>query len=285
MLRSRARVIERCRYGVDWGVISGINAFKQWHDFFGFGSSGSTYGTLNALMTIGTFCGAPFLSLADVIGRRGINFVGNLLVIVAAFMQAFSKNVPTFMAARFILGLGSALMSSPQYMAEVAPVHLRGRLVGIFGACFQVGSLVTSAAMIGFVNINSNWSWRIPLLLEALFPVLVCSLIYLITPESPRYLVLRGRREEAKQVVAKYQTTSGDINQPIVEAVVTQIEESLIHETSTHRQFWDYRVFFTKPVRYRLLILIVYSIFQQWNGGELKLQKSTSPAGCANSSI
>ena len=255
-------------FGVDWGVISGINAFPKWHEYYGFGTSGSVYGTLNALMTIGIFCGSPFLAFADVIGRRGINFVGNALVIVAAFMQAFSKDVPTFMAARFILGFGTACMSSSQYIAEIAPVHLRGRIVGIFGACFQVGSLCTSAAMIGFVKINSDWSWRVPLLLEALFPFLVCTLIYLITPESPRYLILRGKVDAAKKVIAKYQTNSGDVDHPLVKAVVQQIQDSLIHETSSHRQFWDYRVFFTKPVRFRLLILVVYSIFQQWNGGK-----------------
>lgn len=78
-------------------------------------------------MTIGNFCGAPFLALSDVIGRRGINFVGNILVLVAALMQGLAPNLNVFMAGRFILGFGSAMMSSSQYMAEVAPVHMRGR--------------------------------------------------------------------------------------------------------------------------------------------------------------
>lgn len=78
-------------------------------------------------MTIGTICGAPFLSLQDVIGRRGVNFLGNVLVIMAALLQGLATNLPTFMAGRFFMGFGTAMMSSSQYMAEVAPVHLRGR--------------------------------------------------------------------------------------------------------------------------------------------------------------
>jgi MFS family permease len=118
-------------------------------------------------MTIGTVCGAPFLSLADIIGRRGINFVGNLIVLLAALLQGFAQNVPMFMAGRFFLGFGSALMSAPQYMGEVSPAHLRGRLVGLFGACFQIGSLGMGAALIGFNSMKgNNWQWRIPLLLE-----------------------------------------------------------------------------------------------------------------------
>ena len=70
-------------------------------------------------MTIGNFCGAYFLSLQDVIGRRGVNFLGNALVIVASLMQALAKDLNVFMAGRFILGFGSALMSSSQYLSLI----------------------------------------------------------------------------------------------------------------------------------------------------------------------
>ena len=142
-------------YGVDWAVISGINAFDQWHDYFGFGTSGSTFGIITALMTIGNFCGSYFLALQDVYGRRAINFAGNAIVIVAGLMQGLATNLSVFMAGRFLLGFGSALMSSSQYMAEIAPLHMRGRLVGIFGACFQIGSVVFLAVMYAFQSIEN----------------------------------------------------------------------------------------------------------------------------------
>ncbi|GAB7352019.1 hypothetical protein MBLNU459_g2535t1 [Dothideomycetes sp. NU459] len=256
-------------FGIDWAVIGGINALKAWHGYFGFGSSGSTYGTLNALMTIGTVAGALFMGLADVIGRRGINFAGNFIVIIACIMQGCATSLPTFMAGRFFMGFGSALMSSSQYMAEIAPIHLRGRLVGIFGACFQVGSLVMSGALIGLDTLSGNWSWRIPILLEMIFPVIVCSLIYLITPETPRYLVKKGKYDEARKVIAKYHTTSGNLDEPLVNVVISQIDESIENEKQITTAWWDYRVFFTRAVAYRLLVLVLYSVFQQWNGGSI----------------
>ncbi|KAJ5132834.1 hypothetical protein N7448_006992 [Penicillium atrosanguineum] len=256
-------------FGIDWGVISGISAMKPWHDYFGFGVTGGTYGLINALMSIGTVCGAPFMALADVVGRRGINFIGNAIVIFAAILQGCAINLPMFMAGRFFMGFGTALMSSSQYIGEIAPLHLRGRMVGFFGACFQVGSLVMLGAMIGLSNLSGNNCWRIPLILEALFPAIVCTTIYFLTPESPRFYVMKGMREKAKEVVAKYHTTSTDINQPIVEILVTQMEESLESDRDGIRSFWDYRVFFTKTARYRLLVLVLYSIFQQWNGGSI----------------
>ncbi|KAJ5950865.1 Major facilitator superfamily domain general substrate transporter [Penicillium vulpinum] len=254
-------------FGIDWGVISGINAMERWHDYFGFGTSGGTYGLINALMQIGTVCGAPFMGLADVVGRRGINFAGNAIVIFAALMQGLAVNLPMFMAGRFFMGFGTALMSSSQYIGEISPIHLRGVMVGFFGACFQVGSLAMLGAMIGLTDLAGNNCWRVPLILEALFPAIVCLGIYLITPESPRYYVLRGQHQKAKEVIAKYHTTSADINEPIVDIVVKQIEESLENDTTGYRSYWDYRVFFTKTARFRLLVLILYSLFQQWNGG------------------
>ncbi|KAJ9137145.1 Sugar transporter [Pleurostoma richardsiae] len=254
-------------YGVDWGVISGINSMDRWHTFFGFGNSGAILGTINGLMTIGNFVGAPFLALGDVIGRRGVNFLGNFIVIVAAFMQGFSPNLACFMVGRFLLGFGSSMCSAPQYMAEIAPPHLRGRLVGIFGACFQVGSIIMTAAMMGFTKWDNDYQWRCPLILEALFPFLVCSLIYLWCPESPRYLVMKGRTEEARQVVAKYMSSANSVDSPVVPLVIGQIEESLETTRAGVKAAYDFRPFFSKAVRYRTLILCLYSLFQQWNGG------------------
>ncbi|KAF2179762.1 general substrate transporter [Zopfia rhizophila CBS 207.26] len=256
-------------YGIDWAVIGGLNSFDSWHDYFGFGTSGSTFATLTALMRIGTIVASPFLALSDVVGRRGTMFLGNFLTIAAALLQGLAINMPMFMAGRFILGFGSCLVAScsPQYMAEIAPVHLRGRLVGIMGATFQVGSIVMNAALIGFSQMSGNIAWRVPLLLEAALPTIVCLFIYLIVPESPRYLVKKGKIEQARQVVATYQTTSQSTEEPVVGMVIAQIEESLESTRTGFKQSWNFAVFLTKVVRYRLLVLILYSAFQSWNGG------------------
>lgn len=103
-------------------------------------------------MTIGNFCGAPFLVLGDVIGRRGVNFAGNTIVIIAALLQGLAPNLACLMVGRFFLGFGSSMASAPQYVAEVAPLHLRGRLVGFFGTFFQFGSVIMIGAMTGFTK-------------------------------------------------------------------------------------------------------------------------------------
>lgn len=253
-------------YGVDWGVIGGINSFPLWHQYYGFSNSGPIIGTINALMQIGTFVGAPFLSLSDVWGRLPVIFVGNLLNIVAAFMQGNAPNLACLFVGRLLLGFGSALASSNQYMAEISPLHLRGRIVGVMGAFFQIGSLVMTGVMMVVSRWNSDWQWRTTFMLQAVLPLIVCVFIY-FCPESPRYYIMRGKTDKAREVIARYQTTNNDINDPIVDLVVRQVEESLETSKTCLRPSYDFRGFFGRAGRYRTLCLVIYSCFQQWNGG------------------
>ncbi|KAF9875385.1 hypothetical protein CkaCkLH20_07205 [Colletotrichum karsti] len=254
-------------YGVDWGVISSINSNPRWHDYYGFPDAGPIIATINALMQIGSFIGAPFLSCADIVGRRGVNFIGNALVIIAAIMQAVAPNLACLMAGRLVLGFGTALCTAPQYVAEVAPVHLRGRIVGFFGAFFQVGSLGMIGIMMGLTGWESDWQWRCAFLIQAIFPLIVCIGLYTVCPESPRYLLMKGKKEKAREMIAKYMTTHNDINHEIVDVVVSQIEESIENTKAGFRATWDFRVFFTRAVGFRTTVLAIYAVFQQWNGG------------------
>ncbi|KAK2740049.1 MFS sugar transporter [Colletotrichum kahawae] len=255
-------------YGIDWGVISSINSNPRWHDYYGFPDAGPIISTINALMQIGSFVGAPFLATADIIGRRGVNFVGNALVLIAAIMQAMAPNLACLMVGRLVLGFGTALCTAPQYVAEVAPVHLRGRIVGVFGAFFQVGSLGIIGIMMGLTSWEgTDWQWRVAFFLQAVFPLIVCIGLYTVCPESPRYLMMKGKKEKAREMIAKYMTTHNDINHEIVDIMVNQIEESIETSKAGFRATWDFRVFFTRNVWYRTLVLAVYAVFQQWNGG------------------
>ncbi|KAF5006965.1 hypothetical protein FDECE_6681 [Fusarium decemcellulare] len=259
--------VNQAGYGIDWGVISSINSNPLWHEYFGFENSGSTLGVINALMTIGNFCGAPFLCVADKIGRRSVNFAGCLLTVIAAVIQAVSPNVACLMVGRFVLGFGTALCTSSQYIAEVAPPHIRGNLVGIFGAFFQVGSLSIIGIMMGFTHWDSNWSWRAAFLIQAAFPAFVCVTIYFLCPESPRYMVMKGQREKARKMISQYFTSSEDVNHPFVDVMMSQIDESIETSVVGFRATWDFRVFFNKATGFRTFILALYSVFQQWNGG------------------
>jgi hypothetical protein len=77
---------------------------------------------------------------------------------------------------------------------------------------------------------------------------------------------MRGKKDEAAMVIARYHTTEGNNpNHPLVKAVIQQMEDSIAD--STNREVYDWRGFLKKGGRSRVGVLVVYSIFQSWNGG------------------
>jgi MFS family permease len=150
-------------------------------------------------------------------------------------------------------------------------------IVGIFGAFFQVGSLAIVGIMMGFTHWESNWSWRVAFLIQAIFPFFVCVTIYWFCPESPRYMVMKGHREKARTMISKYFTSSEDPNHPFVETMIAQIDESIETSAVGFRAVWDFRVFFTKAVGFRTFVLLLYSIFQQWNGKTFNISSCCTP--------
>jgi hypothetical protein len=87
---------------------------------------------------------------------------------------------------------------------------------------------------------------------------------------------MKGRKEEAAKVIARYHTTEGNnIEHPLVKAVVQQMEDSIAN--STNLDVWDWRGFVKKGARSRVAVLVCYSIFQSWNGGGI-IGQYLSPA-------
>lgn len=74
-----------------------------------------------------------------------------------------------------------------------------------------------------------------------MFPLIMCVFIFFLTLESPRYLVMKGNLTEAREVIAKYHTTSEEPNAPLVDAVIRQIEDSIRSDRILNRQWWKWR--------------------------------------------
>lgn len=131
--------------------------------------------------------------------------------------------------------------------------------------------------MMGFTSWESDWSWRAAFLIQAALPAFVCVTIYLMCPESPRYMIMKGQREKAKKMISQYFTSSEDPDHPFVNQMIYQIDESIETSAVGFRATWDFRIFFTKKTIYRTFILLIYSVWQQWNGGGI-IGQYLSPA-------
>lgn len=135
--------------------------------------------------------------LTDSYGRRSILLLVAVLFAATSIATGLAPSFTLFIVARFIGGLavGGASILSPMYVAEVAPPSIRGRLVAFYQLSIVTGIL--SSYCINFLLRNAgpdNWRW---MFLTGVLPSLLFLLLLLRAPETPRYLYMAGKREEA----------------------------------------------------------------------------------------
>lgn len=197
-------------FGFDSGVINGtVDGLQQ-----AFGSSKAGLGFEVASMLLGCAVGAFFAGrLADRWGRRSVLIISAVLFLLSAFGAGAAASSVMFVTARVLGGfaVGAASVMSPAYIAEVAPARYRGRLAtvqqiaiisGLFAA-FLSNYLLANAAG---ASTGSLWAgqpaWRWMFWMMAI-PSLLFLLLLLTIPESPRYLVVKRRKDEALRVLTR----------------------------------------------------------------------------------
>ncbi|ORY32625.1 and other transporter-domain-containing protein [Naematelia encephala] len=188
-------------FGYDTGVISGTLVI------IGTDLGGTLTDWQKEMITSSTTLGALIGglaagSLSDIVGRRPIIALANVVFIGGAICQAGSHTVSSMVVGRLIVGLGVGLASCivPLYIGELAPTRIRGRLVTINVVFVTLGQLAAYAIGSAFENVSSGWRWMVGF---GAVPALIqlCSLGLL--PESPRILLLRSRSDSARDILAK----------------------------------------------------------------------------------
>ena len=148
-------------------------------------------------------------------------------MLVAVAIQTGAQNIGMFIGARCLIGfgLGIAATGAPLLITEVAfPTH-RAPITSLYNTTWYLGSIVAAWATFGTFTLNSSWSWRIPSVLQGLPSFLQLVFIYTI-PESPRWLVSKGRTEQAMRVIGKYHC-GGDMQDPLIRFEIEEIEAAL----------------------------------------------------------
>lgn len=187
-------------FGYDIGAISsatqGLRAY--------FVLSPSTLGVAVSAALFGTIAGALTAGFtADTFGRRRVLRAANALYILATLGAGCSFSFAQFVLFRMIGGIAIGLISvvAPMYLAEIAPTHLRGRLVGSFQMSIGIGVVLAFAS--GFLISRQcvpGEAWRWSLALGAIPGALGCLLLFRAVP-SPRWLALKRRFAEARCVL------------------------------------------------------------------------------------
>ncbi len=240
-------------FGFDTAVIAGTTTALT----SVYGLTAFTLGITVSSALWGTVGGAAVAgALSDRFGRRScLRFVG-LLYLLSALGCAFAWSWDALLAFRILSGLavGASSVISPTYIAEISPARLRGRLVGAFQFNVVFGIMLAYISNY-FVHQLApgphEWRWKLGI---AALPALAFFLSLFFIPESPRWLVAKGRDTEALDVLRR----NGDVDP---ERERTEIAQSLEQKKGSAAD----RVF---QWRYRLPIFLAISIgmFNQLSG-------------------
>ncbi|KAG9077698.1 hypothetical protein FS749_010386 [Ceratobasidium sp. UAMH 11750] len=254
--------------GFDGSMMNGLQSVQQCKDYFGHPDS-KALGLFNAIQSIGALSATPFAPyIADIFGRKAGILFGSALVLIAAILQTATQNLGMFVGSRFLIGFGTtfAQMASPLLVSEVAyPTH-RAALTSLYNSLWFSGSIVAAWSTFGTFRIPSNWSWRIPSALQGLSSVIQFFFIWFL-PESPRWLVSKGRDEAARRVLVKWHA-GGREDDPLVAFEFNEIKEALSLESQAANVTWI-DLFRTPGNRRRMRIIMAIAVFSQWSGNGL----------------
>jgi MFS family permease len=185
-------------------------------------------------------------------------------------ISANAKNQSMFIGGRFLTGLGctTASTSAKSYLAEITSPSNRGRWMGLLNSFYYVGQIIASGISIPFGRTQSSYAWRAPIYLQAGFAIINVAFVMLL-PESPRWLYTRGRKDHAVQILARLHSRDNDINSPLVQLEIQEIQEN-ISLTGADKRFWDFRALFhTAAARYRFGLCAIVSVWGQLSGNGL----------------
>jgi SP family galactose:H+ symporter-like MFS transporter len=204
-------------FGLDIGVISGATQFIQKE----FQISDHMIEWIVSSMMLGAAIGALGAGwMSATLGRKRSLILGGVLFVTGSLLSGAAWSPETLIAARVILGLaiGVATFTAPLYLAEVAEEHIRGAMISLYQLMITIGILVAFLSDTAF-SYSGNWRWMLGIIA---IPGILFLLGLLLLPDSPRWLMMRGRKQEATAVLQKLR---GDVNH--VAREVADIEEQL----------------------------------------------------------
>lgn len=254
--------------GFDSSMMNGLQAVGTWNNFYNHPRS-TMLGLMSALYSLGAVAALPLTPfISDRLGRRRSIVFGSVFMLIGAILQTASQNFAMFVISRFILGFGIpfAIVAASSLVNEVSHPKERAIVSSLFNSCWFIGAIVAAGITLGTFAMPNNWGWRIPSVLQTIPSILQIAFMCFL-PESPRWLVSKGRHAEALAILVKYHA-EGDADSEFVKAEFAEIEKTLEMEAEVGKRSWMEMVA-TPGMRRRLLVGSFLGLATQWSGNGL----------------
>lgn len=236
-------------FGYDQGVMGSLLTLQSFRDSFKSidtvrnpGNS-TLQGAVIALYEVGCLISAlSAVYLGDHFGRLKIVFTGCLIMIIGAILQTAAHGIAFLIVARIVTGLGNGLLTTtvPLYAAECSKATNRGRLICIQGSLITLGITISYWIDFAFYFTDKfgEVSWRFPVAFQLVFPLSIIGIIFKL-PESPRWLMGKGRDADARVVFAALYDLP--ISHPIIDDQILEIQQTLEKESEQGGDRFDIR--------------------------------------------
>ncbi|KAI1780323.1 general substrate transporter [Hypoxylon cercidicola] len=227
-------------------------------------------GFVVAVFVIGALFGSLSCSYSgDRFGRRNVIFFASICTLVGEILEASSFSLAQFIVGRIVVGVGVGQLSSlvPVWQSETSGAKNRGRHVVLDGLFICLGYLLESWIDLGFFEIHTGpATWRPPIAIACVFSlVLMCS-IYLF-PESPRWLLMRGNRDLARENLARLRGLPEDADE--VHSEMAGIELSLEITSANGAKLSHLLKMGEDKLAYRFGLCLLLQFYQQMAGSNL----------------
>ncbi|OAL32912.1 hypothetical protein AYO20_07703 [Fonsecaea nubica] len=251
------------------GPTLGIPAFLKYMGLEDPRTAGDLIGATNGVYQAGAFFGIiANLFVMERWGRKAGVVAASVVSIFGSTLVAAAQNIAMFIVFRFFAGAGAYALCVvlPIYTAEIAAPELRGLFVGLNGVMCGFGYSIAAYMGLAFsYSSNETVQWRAPLALAVPWPILMLVLVYYL-PESPRYLLLKNRNEEAWKVVSSLHSTKNDADQVFAREEFYQMQK----QTELDRTIGSsWLKLFTKPSNQKRLMVGMGFAFVGQSTGDL----------------
>jgi len=256
--------------GYDTGSIGGVTVMPQFTASIGPLSSAMLGITVSIIMLAGALP-APFAGFfADRFGRLRVIMAGAILRATGVLVQGSATNLTQFLAGRILAGLGEGVFLSVMsvYICEIAPAQRRGALAGMPQFMAIAGVCIGYFTCYSSVHIQSSMAWRLPYIAQAIVSVIL-AISCLILPDSPRWLMLKGRQAEALRALRWLDFSMAEAQRDILAYPVEQ-QPSL--------SLWKSIVLLFRPgYRYRTILALFILGMVQLSGIDAVIYVSRRP--------